>query len=156
MDVLDKAEKGTSHIKRIFNFFYMNRQRREKLDKLLEQFEILQEEKRELQAQDLDFIKQLTTITCAIQQIDAKLLKLDNINEDLDMIKDGLQKSLLHTLRELHYELVSRNWCTAEEKKEFQETYDAYHALGKNGVADSYKADVLALPEKRIGDDLDV
>ena len=103
--------------------------------------------------QDLEFIQQLTSLTSSVQSVDGKLLKLDDIDEDLNTIKAGLQKSLLYTLRGIRYELVDRGWCTTEEKIEFQEAYNAYHALGENGVADSYKEEVMNLPEKRIGDE---
>lgn len=153
MGNLDNAEKGVGYVQRFFDFLYNNRRRREKIDKLIAQYEKLQKENTGLHKQDLDFIQQLTSLTSSIQSIDVKLLKLDDINKDLNTIKIGLQKSLLYTLREIRYELVTRGWCTAEEKLEFQEAYDAYHALGKNGVADSYKKEVMGLPERKIGDE---
>ena len=153
MGNLDNVEKDVGLIQKFFDFLYNNRQRREKIDKLITQYEELQKENNGLHKQDLEFIQQLTSLTSSVQSVDGKLLKLDDIDKDLNTIKVGLQKSLLYTLRGIHYELVSRGWCTAEEKIEFQEAYNAYHALGENGVADSYKKEVMNLPEKRIGDE---
>lgn len=153
MGNLDNAEKGVGYIQKFFDFLYNNRRRREKIDKLITQYEELQKENKGLHKQDLEFIQQLTSLTSSVQNVDSKLLKLDDINKDLNTIKAGLQKTLLYTLRGIHYELVSRGWCTAEEKMEFQEAYDAYHSLGENGIADSYKKEVMDLPEKRIGDE---
>ena len=133
MGNLDNVEKDVGYIQKFFDFLYNNRRRREKIDKL--------------------FIQQLTSLTSSVQRVDGKLLKLDDIDKYLNTIKIGLQKSLLYTLRGIHYELVTRGWCTTEEKIEFQEAYNAYHALGENGVADNYKKEVMNLPEKRIGDE---
>lgn len=63
MGNLDNAEKGVGYVQRFFDFLYNNRRRREKIDKLIAQYEKLQKENTGLHKQDLDFIQQLTSLT---------------------------------------------------------------------------------------------
>lgn len=148
------VEKIISAFKKIGKVYYESKRRKEKMDLLLAQYEELIHNHEALEDQDRDFSRQITDVKDMNQQICEKLEALDDIKSDLTLVKGGLQKSLLFSLRELHNELaVRRKWCTPQEKIEFQETYSIYHALGENGVADNYYREVMALPEKKPGDE---
>lgn len=150
MEQVEKVEKGLSLFKKIGNWYYGARIRKDRIDKLIDQYEELEAEKKDLQQQDVDLIKQMVDITATVQEIESKLSCLGSIDKNIEMVKKGLQKSLLFSLRGIHFELVyQRKWATAQEKKEFCETYKAYHALGENGVADKYFKEVMDLPERQ-------
>ena len=147
-------EKIISTFKKIGNAYYESKQRKEKMDLLLKQYEELMQKHEQLEDQDIDFSRQILEVKNMNSQICEKLGALEDIKSDLTLVKGGLQKSLLFSLRELHHELVvRRKWCTPQEKIEFNETYSIYHALGENGVADNYYREVMALPEKKPGDE---
>lgn len=153
-NIEQNVEKSVSFFKKIGNWYYSARVRKEKIDTLIKQYESLITKNQELKTQDTELMDQILNIMTSIQGIEKEMTRLDDINADIKDVKKGLQKSLLFTLRNLHEELVyKRKWATASEKKEFCETYKAYHKLGENGVADSYFKEVMALPERHPGDD---
>lgn len=140
-----KVEKSISLVKRFGNWYYSKRKRDEKIDKLLETNEANTKMNEEI------LTKYLATLN-EFKKISKEIKKIDTFGNDLADIKKGLQKSLLYSIRETHAEYCyKRKWITAEEKKEFHETYKIYHSLGENGVADGYYDEVMALPEREIG-----
>ena len=56
MGNLDNVEKDIGLIQKFFDFLYNNRRRKEKIDKLITQYEELQKENKGLHEQDLEFI----------------------------------------------------------------------------------------------------
>lgn len=145
-----KVEKSLSLIKRFGNWYYSKRKRDEKIDKLLESNEANTKMSQEI------LMKYLATLN-EFKEISKEIKKIDEFQKDLRSIKQGLQKSLLYSIRETHAEYCyRRKWVTAEEKKEFCETYKIYHSLGENGVANGYYDEVMALPEREIGGENDV
>lgn len=145
-----KVEKSLSLIKRFGNWYYSKRKRDEKIDKLLESNEANTKMSQEI------LMKYLATLN-EFKEVSKEIKKIDEFQKDLRSIKQGLQKSLLYSIRETHAEYCyRRKWVTAEEKKEFCETYKIYHSLGENGIANGYYDEVMALPEREIGGENDV
>lgn len=70
------------------------------------------------------------------------------ILDELALFKQGLQKELFDTLFVQHRRYVRQGYCSPNDKKAFEETYDVYHACGQNGRANIYLDRVLALPDE--------
>lgn len=70
------------------------------------------------------------------------------IRQDLDIIKGGTQAGLRHDLYIMSDEWLSRGWCPRAVKIEFENIYNQYHSLGKNGVMDNTYQAILELPEQ--------
>ena len=49
---------------------------------------------------------------------------------------------------EINIYMIDNN-ISAENKQRFENTYNSYHALGKNGVMDAKRDKILAMPEHK-------
>lgn len=63
-------------------------------------------------------------------------------------IREGLQCLLRNQLIEYHEKYTERNVCPIYVKEAARRGYDAYHALGGNGVVTKLFEDLMALPEE--------
>lgn len=82
--------------------------------------------------------------------------KLDDVQDNLVLVKGGLQKglyvNLVHIYKSFRRTLKSRGYITIGEKKEYDSLYNTYHNLGKNGVADNMHDEVMHMPERQDGE----
>ncbi len=75
--------------------------------------------------------------------------KLDSIDNDLGLVKSGLQKDLYVDLVHIYNDYKDKGWASIGEKKDYDSLYWTYHNLGKNGVADNMHEFVMNLPETK-------
>ena len=74
---------------------------------------------------------------------------IEPIKEDLTAVKQGTQATCRNDLEEMYAVAEKQGYCSNEDKQKFESTYQAYHLLGKNGVMDSKRAKILAMPETK-------
>lgn len=72
--------------------------------------------------------------------------RMGSSEEDMAMVKRGLQSELRSRLRMCAIKYIERNEITIEEKAEFETLYRSYHELGSNGVMDGYYNEIMKLP----------
>ena len=60
----------------------------------------------------------------------------------------GIQALLRDRLYEIYFRCMSKGYATNVEKNNFENLYVQYHALGRNGVMDAYRKQLLELPTK--------
>lgn len=72
--------------------------------------------------------------------------KKDLTDEALN--KKANQALLRDRLRTLYKEYINQGWVDIDDKSNYSNMYDIYHALGKNGVMDEMCKQVLKLPTK--------
>ena len=70
-----------------------------------------------------------------------------SLTADIAIIKDALRHTLRAVLISDYDKYVSRGWCSALEKQEYQASYETYHALNGNGVVTHKDETVLELPD---------
>ena len=73
--------------------------------------------------------------------------ELAPIREDLVILKKGTQAVLRHDLYEMYDKWMKLGYAPSEEKVDFENIYQNYHHLGKNGVMDKMRDKFLALPD---------
>lgn len=71
------------------------------------------------------------------------------ILEELVLIKAGLQKELFDTLYVQCKRFCDQNFCSPNDKGSYEEIYNVYHGMGRNGRADAYLKKVMALPDEK-------
>lgn len=73
-----------------------------------------------------------------------KMLKIE-----LQAIKSGTQAVLRNDLIELYEVYYHQGYAPIYIKDNYENLYKQYHALGANGVMDSYYTQFMALPTER-------
>lgn len=63
-------------------------------------------------------------------------------------LSDGVQSLLRNQLIEYHDKYTERGFCPIYAKEAARRSYEAYHALGGNGVITKLYNDIMALPEE--------
>lgn len=71
--------------------------------------------------------------------------KRSNNKTDAEITKKALQALLRNELRAQYVEFINQGWVDIDDKSNFSNMYDIYHALGKNGVMDEMCKQVLEL-----------
>lgn len=74
---------------------------------------------------------------------------VEPIKQDLAIIKKGTQAGLRHDLHLIADEWLVKGYCPRNVKVDFENLYNQYHQLGKNGVMDNTYQAILALPESK-------
>ena len=69
-----------------------------------------------------------------------------NQNKKIDALMFGVQASLRDRLLQAYRQHEQLGYMPYEEKEAWLNSYSAYHSLGVNGVMDSIKEKVLAMP----------
>ncbi len=87
-----------------------------------------------------------TLLAATIEQSIAK--EIQPIKDDLELLKRGNQASLRHNLYEVYDYWAPKGYCPRDKKADFENLYQSYHALGKNGVMDGCYADLMDLPDE--------
>lgn len=62
------------------------------------------------------------------------------------ILRRGVQAHLRMDLVKYHDEYVKQGWIPLEVKSAYDNMYQQYHKLGKNGVMDDYHKEVMKLP----------
>lgn len=70
----------------------------------------------------------------------------ETLNETNEIMKKGIQALLRHELYSVYNEWIVKGYCPNEIKNDFENMYQQYHALGKNGVMDSLRNEIQNLP----------
>ena len=61
----------------------------------------------------------------------------------------GIQSVLRDRLRHLYKSYSKKGYVSLDDKEDWEYMYQQYHALGKNGVMDSTREKMLALPMEK-------
>ena len=75
---------------------------------------------------------------------DIKDLKIDS-----ELTKQAVQATLRHDLYELADKAREDHCCPDYIKQDFDNMYEKYHQLGKNGVMDTIYAEIMSLPSSK-------
>ncbi len=75
--------------------------------------------------------------------------KLNAVEEDLCLVKGGLQKDLYVDLVHIYNDHMKKGFVTLSEKRDYDSLYWAYHKLGKNGVADGMHETIMNMPDSK-------
>lgn len=119
----------------------LNKKEDESEAKKLEEERKLEEMKREEYKAELKLI-----INNAIAPI---IRDLESIRDDMVLVKTGVQVNCRSDLEDLADKADKQGYMSAYDKQRFENTYNSYHALGKNGVMDAKRDRILALPEHK-------
>ena len=65
---------------------------------------------------------------------------------DETLLKKGVQALLRNGLLEIYDRVMKKGCISLIEKQNFDNMYQSYHSLGKNGVMDSIYEEVMKLP----------
>lgn len=75
--------------------------------------------------------------------------KLAEQKESIKVLKAGEQASLRNDLLALHEKCIEKKFATISEKDNFENMYQSYHALGKNGVMNNNREEMMKLPQEK-------
>lgn len=106
----------------------------------------LEEQRKLEEMKHLECVTEIKTIiTEALVPVAQKLTDIEN---DLGLVKNGLQKDLYIDLENLYKGYCKKSFASLDEKRNYDSLYWAYHNLGKNGIADGMYEHVMKhLPE---------
>lgn len=86
-------------------------------------------------------------VTLAIVWLVEKFSKRRREKRDNDkLIQQSLQALLRDRLRYQYCKYVKRGWMDIDDKNNYVNMYERYHALGENGVMDRMYDEILQLP----------
>lgn len=68
------------------------------------------------------------------------------LKADSDLTKQSLQATLRHDLHKTADKWLTKGYCPISDKEDFDNIYNKYHSLGKNGVMDDIYEKVMELP----------
>ena len=86
-------------------------------------------------------------VTAITKEIAPITQELSDVKNDITKIKKGVQASNRADLQAIVDKADQQNWLSTYDKERFEQLYHAYHDLGKNGVMDSHRERLLALPD---------
>lgn len=91
-------------------------------------------------------------VSFTVNSTHARKKQAEEIDTEVDrkneVIRKGVQALLRNDLYALFDRCTEKGFATREEKRNFENIYEQYHALGQNGVMDNYRVQFAALPEK--------
>ncbi len=58
------------------------------------------------------------------------------------------QAQMRTKLLELYYKYKEKGYITSDELDDWENQYQSYHELGQNGIMDSRREELLAMPNK--------
>lgn len=64
--------------------------------------------------------------------------------------RKGIQALLRDRLYDIYYKCMKKGYATNVEKNNFENLYLQYHALGRNGVMDVYRKQIMELPLRKV------
>ena len=85
-----------------------------------------------------------------ITKLDKKVSDLKETVEKNDKLQNEATQSLLRDrLLQAYYDCSREGFASISQKDNWENMYKHYHALGENGVMDSCREKMLALPEEK-------
>ena len=83
----------------------------------------------------------------------SKYASLKKRNDEFEIrqqaVENGLQSLLRNDIIRSHDKYTERGYCRIYAKEALRREYNAYHALGGNGVITKLYDDIMALPEEQ-------
>lgn len=87
-------------------------------------------------------------ITGALGALVAYLgMRYKKVLKENSALKNGMQSLLRNNIIDAHDKYTKKRYCPIYAKESLTKTYEAYHALGGNGVITKLYNDIMALPE---------
>lgn len=81
------------------------------------------------------------------EALDSFTTKITELSEKMDNYEKDMIYQQRYDLKMAHARFMRQGWCTEEEKAAYLDMYDYYKIdRNRNSLADSYKSDVLSLP----------
>lgn len=74
------------------------------------------------------------------------LFKLGN---QVKILMKAQQAQMRSALLQLYYKYTAQGWIYQDDLDDFENQYQSYHALGKNGVMDAKREEILKLTTKQ-------
>lgn len=74
-------------------------------------------------------------------------MRYKKVQKENDALKNGMQSLLRNNIIDAHDKYTKKKYCPIYAKESVTKTYEAYHALGGNGVVTKLYNDIMALPE---------
>lgn len=75
-------------------------------------------------------------------------MRYKKVVKENDALKNGMQSLLRNNIIDAHDKYTKKKFCPIYAKESVTKTYEAYHALGGNGVITKLYNDIMALPEQ--------
>lgn len=72
--------------------------------------------------------------------------KLNKIDEDNELTKEGLQAVIKNDLKIRYLKWIALGYAPMDAKDDLERMYQIYHRLGKNGAMTSIRDEFMALP----------
>ena len=109
-----------------------------------------QEDQQEQEIEQLRHEQHLKELKLIVNEaIEPLKSDLAEVKEDIILVKKGTQATCRNDLEEMFALAEKEGFCSNEDKQKFEATYQAYHALGKNGVMDAKRSRILSMPETK-------
>lgn len=67
----------------------------------------------------------------------------------INILMRSQQAQMRTKLLELYNKYIERGWISDDELQDWENQYQAYHDLGKNGILDARRAQLLSLPNSK-------
>lgn len=110
----------------------------------------LEEDREQLERERFQMEERLDEIRGVVKDVVNPLKEgLLEVKKDLVLVKKGAQATCRYDLEELYAIVEKEGYCSDEDKQKFEDIYQAYHALGKNGVMDAKRTKLLSMPEQK-------
>lgn len=74
---------------------------------------------------------------------------LVKLARQVKILMKAQQAQMRSALLQLYYKYTSQGWIYQDDLDDFENQYQSYHALGKNGVMDAKREEILKLPTKQ-------
>ena len=87
-------------------------------------------------------------LTWAIKKLSTRLRKEQAENQAL---RDGMKSLLMRQIQIDCEAAIADGFCPVETKTAIEGMYQAYHALGGNGIITNLRDDMLGLPTVKVG-----
>ncbi len=89
-------------------------------------------------------------ITGALGAVSTYLgMRYKNMKKENSALKEGMQSLLRSDIIKSHDKYTALGYCPIYAKESATKSYEAYHALGGNGVITKLYEDIMALPEEQ-------
>lgn len=69
--------------------------------------------------------------------------------KQLKVLAKAQQAQMRSQLLEQYHYYMDDGWISEEHMEDWENQYKAYHSLGKNGILDSRREDLLKLPDRK-------
>ena len=70
-------------------------------------------------------------------------------SKKVDTLMSAVQKQMRRDLMDDYHKYMSQGYIEDDDLELWEASYQSYHSLGKNGVMDSKRADLMELPNEK-------